>query len=171
MGWRTGSGSRGRRSCGPTSVYDSNIRFVGGLAFENFRANYSTQEEREDRRYGGAVAGTNVYRKSGDDWVVLWQQETLTPRVKISREKVKGEHVYWGYAEGHFKKLDSQNWAEDYPGNHFEFIEAGHTDDYVELFDDGRRCTVRLYDNRCEVRGPFTNMEFKDFHDGEWGSE
>jgi hypothetical protein len=152
------------------SITDSKIRFQGDLAFETCRTNFST-EDREHRRYGGSTLDTNIYRKTPDGWVVSWQQSSLTPKRNFSPEKVPGQHTFWGHTSGHFKNTEGKNWEESVSGQSYRFVERERTSDYVELYDESRNCTVRLYDNRCEVKGAFTNHEFQEFYYGEWGSE
>jgi ketosteroid isomerase-like protein len=151
------------------SITGSTIRIRGDLAFESCRANFSTQG-RDGRQYGGSAVETNVYRKEGDAWVVCWQQATLG--AKLAPEKSSGQHTYWGHTAGSFRKAGGKEWVEDVRGGHYTFVETGrNAADYVELHDDSRNCTVRLHDTYCEVKGPWTNLLFKDAYDGEWGSD
>ena len=81
-----------------------------------------------------------------------------------------GDREYWRHNAGHFENTSGNSWTEKNTTNEFQFVETDRTHNYVELFDAGRNCTVRLYANACFVKAPFTNNQFKKYYNGKWGS-
>ena len=80
------------------------------------------------------------------------------------------ERAYWRQENGHFENTDRNHWVEKAPnGATYHFVEVVRREWYVELYDRSRDCTVRLFDNRYEVKGPWTNYRFENYGDGRWG--
>lgn len=82
-----------------------------------------------------------------------------------------GDREYWRHSRGHFENTRGNQWEEKSPDATFRFTERDRTEQYVELYDPSRDCTVRLYNNQCWVRAPFTDYVFRVFYNGGWGSE
>jgi hypothetical protein len=80
------------------------------------------------------------------------------------------ERVYWQHGGGYFAKAGGSQWIEKSSGWLF-FKAARRTAEYVQLFDESRQCSVRLYADRCEVRGPWNRFQFQKFYDGGWKSK
>jgi hypothetical protein len=64
----------------------------------------------------------------------------------------------WVYDAGWFEKKNDKLWIEmnrDIErdiGTHIDFEEVKRSNDYVQLYDSGRRMTVRLSDTKMEWR-------------------
>jgi Tfp pilus assembly protein PilF len=79
---------------------------------------------------------------------------------------------YWRYGDGAFKYLGKYRWVERKDsGTSFRFIEKHRTDAYIELYDRGRDCWVRLHDTYFEVKAPFTRQRWSRYPDGKWTTE
>jgi serine/threonine protein kinase/Tol biopolymer transport system component len=78
-----------------------------------------------------------------------------------------GKRNVWRYGQGIFKMTKEKKWLEKTPSNvQYHFVEQGRTEKYVELYDRSRDCTVRLHEDRFEVKAPFTGGKFQKWHDG-----
>jgi CubicO group peptidase (beta-lactamase class C family) len=76
-------------------------------------------------------------------------------------------HIFWRHDTGYFEYTDKDKWTETGPdGATFHFVETRHTDHYVELFDKGRECTVRLTNTECQVK--FNDGNFETYYKGKW---
>jgi hypothetical protein len=82
-----------------------------------------------------------------------------TPALAASRD-------YWRHSRGHFENTSGNKWVEKKEGDTFRFVETERTENYVELYDAGRDCTVRLFDNRCMVK--FGKKPFEKYYNGSW---
>ena len=77
---------------------------------------------------------------------------------------------FWRHGDGFFEFHGNSRWSETAPGGGtFHFVETYRTDHYVELFDKGRECTVRLNQVECQVR--FNDDKFEKYYDGKWASK
>jgi CubicO group peptidase (beta-lactamase class C family) len=75
--------------------------------------------------------------------------------------------IFWRYGEGHFEYTGKNKWTEKAPtGETFHFVEARRTDNYVELSDKSRECTVRLTATECQVK--FKDGKFEKYYHGKW---
>jgi hypothetical protein len=79
----------------------------------------------------------------------------------------------WLYKGGYFKMLEDKKWSETNPDGAWMFQEKARTADYVELYDETRDYTVRLYATEMYLKGgnDKTAYKFKDFtklYGGEW---
>jgi hypothetical protein len=77
------------------------------------------------------------------------------------------ERNYWKHSDGHFENTTGNNWVEKIKGNTNRFKEVERTERYIELYDAGRDCTVRLFNDRCMVK--FGNKKFEEYYNGRWG--
>jgi hypothetical protein len=78
-----------------------------------------------------------------------------------------GDRTFWQHSQGHFENNAGTNWIEVAPGNRrFDFVEKNRTEQYLDLYDQTRQCTVRLFDDRCMVK--FGNGKFEKAYDGQW---
>src|SRR5215218_10665666 len=75
-----------------------------------------------------------------------------------SADEPADTRAYWVYEGGWFAKSKDGSWYElnelTYRklGKPTKFKEVKRTKEYVELYDEGRKVTVRLYDEGSEVR-------------------
>jgi hypothetical protein len=77
---------------------------------------------------------------------------------------------YWRQQNGHFENTDRNHWVEKAPnGATYHFVEVDRRQRYVELYDASRDCTVRLFDNRYEVKAPWNDYRFENYGAGRWG--
>jgi CubicO group peptidase (beta-lactamase class C family) len=77
---------------------------------------------------------------------------------------------FWRHDKGYFEHTGKNRWTENGPGGAlFRFVEVKRTDTYVELFDKGRQCTVRLSPTECQVK--FENGNFEKFYTGKWANQ
>jgi len=84
--------------------------------------------------------------------------------------------LYWVYEGGWFSKEKDVTWYElneetfRRQGSPSRFREVKRTKDYVELYDDGRKVSVRLADAVLEVRwdSDGKDAEWKLLYKGRW---
>jgi cellobiose phosphorylase len=74
---------------------------------------------------------------------------------------------YWHHSNGHFENTTENKWVEKSPDGTFYFFETNRTDTYVELHNNARNCTVRLFPNRCMVK--INDGGWQKMYDGGWG--
>jgi hypothetical protein len=74
--------------------------------------------------------------------------------------------TYWRHSTGHFENTAGNRWIEKHNKDSYTFVERDRTPKFIELYDRGRECTVRLFDDRCMVR--FGNGKFERYYDGRW---
>jgi hypothetical protein len=80
------------------------------------------------------------------------------------------DRSYWRQESGHFENTDRNRWVERAPdGATYHFVEVERRQRYVELYDRSRDCTVRLFDDRYEVKAPWNNYRFENYGVGRWG--
>jgi hypothetical protein len=77
------------------------------------------------------------------------------------------ERNYWRHSRGHFTNIKGNEWEEKIDNATYRFVEKDRTDAFVLLYDEGRKCHVRLYNDHCDVR--FGEGEYKKYYDGKWG--
>src|SRR5690242_10111197 len=81
------------------------------------------------------------------------------------------ERSYWRHSKGHFENTKGNTWVEKCPEGTFRFVETKRTEKYVELYDKSQKCTVRLYNNRCDIKNKDTKNKFKKCYDGKWAGK
>ena len=57
---------------------------------------------------------------------------------------------------------------EKCPEGTFRFVETNRTEKYIEIYDKSQDCTIRLYDDHCDIKNKGTNGKFKKCFDGMW---
>lgn len=77
------------------------------------------------------------------------------------------DRVYWRHEGGFFDLTAGDRWFERSPNGVFQFVETDRTDDFVELKNVKSGTRVRLYDDRCEVRGT-EQKSFSTRYRGTW---
>jgi predicted peptidase len=60
------------------------------------------------------------------------------------------ERTHWNYQGGHFERGAGGAWEEKSGDKTHHFVEKSQTDLYIEIFDEKRNITVRLYADRFE---------------------
>jgi hypothetical protein len=73
---------------------------------------------------------------------------------------------YWRHSRGHFKNTSGAKWVEKIGDNTYRYVEQDRVKDYVELYDDGRDVTVRLFENRCMVK--VGRKPWEKYYNGSW---
>jgi hypothetical protein len=79
-----------------------------------------------------------------------------------------GERLVWSYEGGFFADKDKKNWIEENPTGKYFFKEVDRNEDYIELYDKSRDCTVRLYKDAMYLKGLGQFNDFVKLYDGEW---
>jgi len=144
----------------------------GRIAFDSDR-----RDQKQFRAYVMDKDGKNV----GDVWGADNPHGGLTPAWSPDGKRIlaclpvpqfpaptqERTRKEWRYGRGIFKMTKEKEWQEKTPNNVvFHFVEKERTEKYVELYDRSRDCTVRLFDDRFEVKAPFTGGKFRKYHDG-----
>src|SRR5437868_1324737 len=80
------------------------------------------------------------------------------------------ERDTWKHNDGSFKQVKGDQWLEVLKDKKIDCVEKARTDEYVELYDPNRKATVRLFDNRCELKYD-ADVQFKKHYDGKWKKE
>jgi hypothetical protein len=79
------------------------------------------------------------------------------------------DRLVWSYEGGYFKDQGPGEWVERNPSGEYHFVEVRRNRDFVELRDDSRDCTVRLYRCAMYLRGPNgQHPDFDKLYDGRW---
>lgn len=77
----------------------------------------------------------------------------------------------WAFRTGLFKHIREGYWMEfGYLGGHFSFKETARTPDYVELFDQNRQLTLRIY-GECFGKLFYKTPDMRQWalmYDGQW---
>ena len=73
----------------------------------------------------------------------------------------------WVYKGGYFKIVKDKKWFETNPDGEWTFQETARTRDYVELYDETRDYTVRLYQTELYLKGGNEKAanKYRDFTD------
>ncbi len=79
------------------------------------------------------------------------------------------ERNYWRHSKGHFENTKENRWEEKSPDGTYHFVEKKRTDRFVELYDRKRQCTVRLFNDHCNVK--FGDEKFQKLYEGKWGGK
>jgi hypothetical protein len=74
---------------------------------------------------------------------------------------------FWSHPQGFFDRVSEGKWLERSANGAFQFVEAARTDDYVELRNTQTGTLVRLYGDRCELKGA-KQSEFTSRYQGAW---
>ena len=79
------------------------------------------------------------------------------------------ERLKWVYEGGFFKDVGNGQWDEANTGGSYHFKEVGRNREFVELYDDSRDCSVRLYRHAMYLKG-FNGQtpDWVKFYDGRW---
>lgn len=81
-----------------------------------------------------------------------------TPMWYCSADEPDETRTYWAYEGGWFAKLKDDSWYElnelTYRklGKPSQFREVKRTKQYVELYDEGRKVGIRLFEKEAQVR-------------------
>ncbi len=111
------------------------------------------------------------YKKVHDGKWVREGADTAKPPTPAPPPAAKtDERVMWQHSVGHFQKIKDDKWLEAWKTDRHEWVEKARTDEYVELYDASRKSTVRLFDNRCELKYD-SEDKFKKHYDGKWKKE
>src|ERR1700722_2773397 len=62
------------------------------------------------------------------------------------------ERRFWSHDGGHFENINGGQWQEKTPDGPCHFVEKERTEKFIELYDKSRECSVRLFENHCEVK-------------------
>lgn len=76
---------------------------------------------------------------------------------------------YWSHPDGFFDQIAEGKWLERSANGAFHFVEAARTDDYVELRNTQTGTLVRLFADRCELKGA-KQTEFAARYQGGWAA-
>ncbi len=80
--------------------------------------------------------------------------------------------TYSARKNGAFEQTKGRRWEEFTRGNNtYHFVEKNRTNRFVELFDQSRNTTVRLFADRCMIKGGGANDQFELLYTGKWGSK
>lgn len=74
----------------------------------------------------------------------------------------------WIYPGGFVVERGGGAWTEHNNGGNYGFKEVARTTDFIELYDQSRDCSVRLYADRLMVKGMGKFPVFTKFYDGAW---
>jgi hypothetical protein len=79
------------------------------------------------------------------------------------------KRLVWTYSGGFFRDDGNGQWTEKNASGDYHFREAGRNREFIELRDDSRDCTVRLYCNAMFLKG-FNGQHpnFIKFYEGHW---
>jgi hypothetical protein len=77
------------------------------------------------------------------------------------------QRVFWSHPQGFFDNVADGKWLERSPNGAFHFVEAARTDDYVELRNPQSGTLVRLFGDRCELKGSQQRV-FTPRYQGAW---
>jgi hypothetical protein len=103
---------------------------------------------------------TQLLRNGKGDWQRRYEGGWGKPPTAKDR-------VYWLHKGGFFDSTGGGNWYERSPNGIFQFVEAARTGDFVELQNPKTGTRVRLYEDRCEVRGA-EQQSFSSRYRGAW---
>jgi CubicO group peptidase (beta-lactamase class C family) len=124
--------------------------------------------------YGGFTSNVGRDLVTKRTIIVLCNGDMIDP-VKISSPidhlcNAMPHWFFWRHKNGYFEYVEKNTWTEKAPdGKTFKFIETDRTDDYVDLYDMTRECTVRLTNTDCQVE--FKGGKFEKYYDGKWASK
>src|SRR5204863_3446948 len=76
------------------------------------------------------------------------------------------QRFYWVHATGSFQQQQDKKWLEKHRTAAYQFDEAARTVEYVELYDAGRECRVRLYADGCRIK--FADGDWHPLYTGAW---
>ena len=76
---------------------------------------------------------------------------------------------FWSHADGFFEQVAEGKWLERSTNGAFQFVEAARTDDYVELRNTKSGTLIRLFGDRCEIKGA-QQTEFAARYQGSWAA-
>jgi hypothetical protein len=106
-------------------------------------------------------------------WISVLCLGVVLPSCAIGQDKDEAkERTLWVYESGWFQKKEGKNWIEvnqenyDGPGK-LNFREMKRTKEFVELNDDSRKISVRLYDKKVEFKQG-DDEEWNHLYDGRW---
>ena len=77
-----------------------------------------------------------------------------------------GERDYWRHSTGHFTNTKENKWTEKAPDGTHHFVETKRNKHYVELYDESRDITVRLFKTYSDAKSG--NGEFERLYEGQW---
>jgi hypothetical protein len=77
------------------------------------------------------------------------------------------ERNYWRHSRGHFTNTKGNHWEEKIDNATYHFEEKDRTEAFVLLYDESRKCHVRLFNDHCDVR--FGDGAYSKYYDGKWG--
>jgi len=91
----------------------------------------------------------------------------------IAGDAQAGERKRWVHDKGSIENSSGKKWVEtiviDGKAVEFRFEEVGRNGDYIEIWDEGRDCYVRIYDGEFYVKNIKDGFkEFKLFYRGKW---
>ena len=79
------------------------------------------------------------------------------------------QRLVWSYQGGAFKYEENGNWVEENGDGKFKFKEVTRTEDYIEMRDASRDCTVRLYNTAMWMKGNYGRYpDFTKYYNGKW---
>lgn len=76
---------------------------------------------------------------------------------------------FWSHPAGFFDQVAEGKWLERSANGAFHFVEAARTDDYVELRNTQTGTLVRLFADRCDLKG-VQQAEFTTRYEGRWNA-
>jgi hypothetical protein len=88
--------------------------------------------------------------------------------VSFTAARADNGRVSWRHSAGHFELVAGGKWVEQSPDGKFHFEEQSRTADFVQLYDAGRDCHVRLYGDHCLVR--FGEGRYEQYYTGHWAN-
>jgi hypothetical protein len=91
--------------------------------------------------------------------------------VSFTAAHADNARVSWRHDAGHFEQVAGGKWVETSPTPHsttYHFEEQSRTADFVQLYDAGRDCHVRLYNDHCLVK--FGDGRYEEYYTGKWAN-
>lgn len=103
---------------------------------------------------------SDILRRGQGSWTRQYNGDWAAAPAAEQRE-------FWSHPQGFFDHVAEGKWLERSANGAFHFVEAARTDDYVELRNMQTGTQVRLFDDRCELKGA-QQLEFTTRYQGEW---
>ena len=73
----------------------------------------------------------------------------------------------WIYEGGSFENKSGRTWVENTKDGDIQFVEITRNADFIEIYDNSRKISVRLYSTRMYWRTP-TEGQWNFLHNGRW---
>lgn len=103
---------------------------------------------------------SEILRGGQGSWELQYNGDWAAPQSAEQR-------AFWRHPQGFFDHVAEDKWLERSANGAFQFVEAARTDEYVELRNTQSGTLVRLFENRCELKGA-QQREFTPRYQGSW---